>query len=448
MTFVTSYIRLLLPVFLVVLLFSACKKDNNVLGVNTQPSGDELNAGFSDAGRVVCFTKNYDSIASFRNRYKFLGSNLDPYLGKMDIGLYLNANLPVSDLTFSASAYLTSAELIFAIDNFDYSGDPGATLNYSLYPLDSSLNANRIYYTSNKRLHASTPLNTGTTYTTVLNKTPVIRIKIDSIFASKLFKDNAALASNTAFLAKYKGFYIQCQTQNNGEGVIFKCDLENDLSGLYLRYKAGVSAADTVQSYRFLFSGSSSAKYNTLGYDYKVGHTNLISQLQGDTTAGAENLYLKGMGATRIKVHLPDLKSYADSFKVAVNRAELVFNVDQVKEFPASYNKYTVPTKLSLIALDSLGREIKVKDQLTATDLGRYDGGYDSDNKRYVFNIARHVQAILNGQYKNYGFHLVVADPSSPGFRDDFIGRVILLGSNGGDLRPKLNLSFIKFRKD
>jgi hypothetical protein len=50
--------------------------------------------------------------------------------------------------------------------------------------------------------------------------TPVIRIKIDSIFASKLFKDNAALASNTAFLAKYKGFYIQCETQNNGEGVI------------------------------------------------------------------------------------------------------------------------------------------------------------------------------------------------------------------------------------
>ena len=451
MTRPLKYYKLASILVLAVILFASCKKNNDVLGVNIQPGVDGLNGEYSDTATIYGYTRKYDSIPSFRNRYKYLGSNHDPYFGKMDIGLNLNANLTASEIQFPSGSFLTSAQMIFALDNFDYSGDPSAILSYSVFPLDSSLNPNRIYYTSNDRLHNKTPISTGTTFTYVISNRPVLVINIDSAFAKSIFENKAALASNEAFLSRYKGFYIQCNLKNpTDEGIIFKCDLEDDLSGFYLRYREGTAPADSIKSFKLAFSGSSSSKFNTMKYDYVNydSHKYLYSQLMGDTATGDFNLFLKGMGATRVRVYIPYLKNYADSFKVAINRAEVVFNIDPSLITATSLQHYAVPSKLALIALDSLGRELKVKDQVSSTDLGRYDGGYDSDNKRYVFNIARHVQAILNGQIKNYGFQLVVADPSSPGFRDDYISRVIFQGKNYGASRPKLNLSFVKFRKD
>src|SRR6201999_3892424 len=101
-------------------------------------------------------------------------------------------------------------------------------------------------------------------------------------------------------------------------------------------------------------------------------NTALKNQFQ-DSTLGANQLYLKGMGISKLKIQIPFLKNYADSFKVAVNRAELVLNVDPAFQ---SSGYYAPPPKLTLLSIDSLSRETFVKDLLDASDYARFDGTY------------------------------------------------------------------------
>jgi Domain of unknown function (DUF4270) len=273
----------------------------------------------------------------------------------------------------------------------------------------------------------------------------VIRIPIDNNYAAKILVDNVALQSNESFQAKYKGFYIKCAAVGATEGVIYRVKLEDEKSGFYLRYTSGAEA----KSYRFTFSGPTAARFNTVNYDYTTAKPNLKAQLNGDTTLGTTNVYLKGMGSSRVRVLIPSLKSYADSFKVAVNRAELVFNLDP--SFLTDAIKYAPPSKLALLAVDSLGKEQYTIDQTNSTDFSRYDGGYDSNNSRYVFNISRHVQAILSGKRKNYGFYLVMSDPEPPFavVRDAFIERAAFYGTNKTGVKPiTFSLSYLKFPKD
>lgn len=119
-----------------------------------------------------------------------------------------------------------------------------------------------------------------------------------------------------------------------------------------------------------------------------------------------------------------------------------------------------MPPRLALIPIDQSGIDTIPFDYQTAIDAGRYDGYYDKENSRYVFNIARHIQAIFNNKIKNNGFILAVSNINDSynyylnGVkhlmyrRDNYSERVVLAGVNRSSIKPKLNLSFIKYKKD
>lgn len=446
--------QITIVVLLVAFALGACKKDTKTLGVDVQPANDALNAETDNSAAVYAYTKKSDSTGSLNTAMKYLGANNDPVFGKTEVGLYVNANLIGVDLSFGSAAGYKSAEIILVRDASSYVGDAFSKMTYSVYAIDSVLNPNRLYYTTNKRLHSESKLLlTSTAVHEKYQGKEVIRIPVSDKYGSDIFSDVSALKSNEAFQQKYKGFYIKCSTEKPGDvGMIGRYNLDDALSGFYLRYYPDATNTAVDSSYRFTFngsSGSSAARFNTVTYDPSTAKADLKAQLAGDTTLGANLVYLKGMGTTRIRVLIPSLKSYADSFKVAVNRAELVFNVEP--DFLSSQTFYPMPSKLALLAVDSLGREQYTLDQTNTTDLARYDGGYDTDNFRYVFNISRHVQAVMSGKRKNYGFYLVMADPTPPypQTRDAFIERVGFYGSAKSTVKPiTFSLSYIKFPKD
>lgn len=448
----------------IVITFS-CKKENDLLSANTLPEEDLLNITFSDTSQINAHTKKYDSIISLNNDpIKFLGSNQDPYFGRTDVGLYLNSNMSNSNLNFGTNATLISSEIILNVATTDYVGDALSLLNYSVFKVDSDLSASRGYYTNNIKLHtASNPLANYSKSFSVLNGKVVLRIPVNNEYAKSILADTLSLRSNDIFQAKYKGFYITSQSTNlnpiSNQGLIAKFDLENDLSGFYLYYKNS-NSTDT-NTFKFVFKGANAARFNTVKYQPNQGGNILLNkQLDGDSLLGKESLFLKGLGATKLKVNIPFLKNYADSFSIAVNRAEVIFNVDP--SFIENNSNYVLPKKLALLPLNALGKEFFPFDFLNNIDLNRYNGNYDSEKKVYVFNIARHVQAILNGEIKNHGFVLVVANPdpitaysySENGLinkilrKDNLIERVVLAGSNKTLIKPKFNFSYIKYKRD
>ncbi|MDO8999327.1 MAG: DUF4270 family protein [Bacteroidota bacterium] len=448
--------------FIFLLALTACKKDHSILGVDVQPEIDAINATHCDTAIISGYTLGYDSIPSYNDNLKFLGSNQDPTFGRTDVGLYLNANIPngITSTTFGDDANLVSAEIVLVVNTLNFVGDQSTALTYSVFALDSALNTSRLYYSDNTKLHnKNLILATHTTSYSALDGKLVLRIPIDFNYAKSILNNPQYLVDNGTFLSYYKGFYITAAGSNlnpvSAQGVITKFNLEDVTSGFYLHYQHGTPSATKQDiDYKFNFSGTNAVRFNTIKYQSNQGGNYILNQqLQGNTILGQQNLFLKGIGGTKINLQIPfldHLKNYSDSFPIAINRAEFVFNVDPSFASIVGNGYYFTPPKLALLPLDSLGKEAYAVDQLNSTDFGRYGGTFDEANNRYVFNIARHVQAILNKQRKNYGFRLVVADPAGSIVvrRDNYAERVVLVGSNNANtaLRPKFNLSFIKYK--
>jgi hypothetical protein len=438
--------------------FFGCKKDHNILSVDAQPESDVLGASFSDTAKVFAHTISYDSAASFNDRFKFLGSNQDPVFGRTDVGLYLNSSIPgnISGVNFGDDANLISAEIILEVASLDFVGDYKTTLTYSVFPISNALDKNKVYFTHNASQHnKNSVLGSYTGTFSTLNEKLVLRIPIDNNYAKAILNNPQFLTDNSTFQNTYKGFYISTAASAlnpaSAQGAIAKLNLDDELSGFYLYYQNGTpSATKETKSVRFIFSGADAARYNTVNYQPGSGGNNLLYDqlVMKDSTKGKENLFLKGLGGTKLKIHIPSLKNYADSFTIAVNRAEVVLNVDP--SFVSTIGQYSAPPLLSLLPLSSDGQETYALDQLNDLDRSRYNGEYDYDNNRYVFNIARHVQAIMRGTQTNYGFYVVVANPSPiyTSRRDNYAERIVLAGSNHATLKPKFNLSFIKLKHD
>ncbi|MEO6302048.1 MAG: hypothetical protein ABIP51_02635, partial [Bacteroidia bacterium] len=409
----------------------------------------------------------YDSTASYNDSYKFLGSNQDPVFGRMDVGLYLNANIPNGLVyignSFGEDANLVSAEIILAVSSLNFVGDQVSALTYSVFALDSVLSNARLYFSNNTKLHnKNAVLASHTTSLSIYNTKIVLRIPIDATYARSILNNPQYLTDNGTFLNTYKGFYITSAGTNlnpsNAQGMITTYNLEDNVSGFYLHYQHGTPSATKQDiDFKFNFSGTSALRFNTFKYQpNQSGNMELIHQLNDSTQALQQNVFLKGLAGTRLKIQIPFLdylKNYSDTVPIAINRAEVVFHVDPALTSTLVGNGiYYVPPKLALLPLDSLGREAYSVDQLSLTDFSRYGGDFDSDNNRYVINIARHVQAIVNKKRKNYGFHLVIADPNGALAirRDNYAERVVLAGKDhsNGSLRPKFNLSFIKYQYD
>lgn len=442
------------------LILISCKKDHTILGTDVQPEIDALSTSFTDTSTIYAYTKKYDvAIASFNDSYKYIGSNQDPVFGRTDIGLYCNANINLSNVSFGLDANLVSAELIFAIPiNSDFVGDSATHLTYSVYPITTALSPSTVYYTTNDSLYnKSTPIGGGTVGYSLYNGSYVLRIPINYNYANAILMNPQYLTDNTTFNSIYKGFFITSKSSGlnpiSSQGIIAKFNLDDANSGFFIRYTNGTpSAVKDYKSFQFYFSGSNAVRFNTSSYQpNQSGNINLQNQYYSVLPDSAQqNLFLKGMGGSRLKLNIPNLnylKKYSDTVHLAINRAEIVLNIDPIYSFS---NRYFPPAKLALLPLDSLGRENYAIDQLSSTDFARYGGDFDSTKKQYVFNIARHVQSIVNGERKNYGFYIVVADGNRiyTARRDNFINRLVFAGSNNATLKPKLNLNFIKFRNE
>ena len=424
--------------FLFALLVS-CKKDPRVLDTSVQPEGDKFSASVVEEYPVSAYTFPHEDFISFNSKDKFLGTNIDPVFGRTEIGLYLNVNNGNEGAKFANSVFV-SAEFRLVTDNNRIQGKVDAPCTYSIFTVDSVLNPKRFYVASNDKLHSPVPL-PGTTTGFPVGSGPggLMVVGLDPTYAEQMFHDTPSWASNAEFQKKYKGFYI-LGTPSGGEGQIMTCDLDAASSGLFIFYKASATAT-TVDSIRMAFNGELAVRYNTVKHDYTQASTNLQNQLGGDTTV-TEYIYLQGMGGTKARLTIPVIPFISDSFQLAISRAELILPADP------SYisEQYDYPPSISLLAVSSEGKDSLVFDQANATDNSRYGGEYDKVNSRYVFNIARHMQAVVKGQVINRGFHLVVSDPARAGtfFRDEHFERVVLNGPKHATLRPTFRLTYSK----
>lgn len=436
------------------MLISCKKKPETPLGTDVQDEADALFTVVSDTASFEMHTVKYDSIRSYQDQYKYLGSNQDPVFGRTNASVFTNFSMPngVANISFGEDAVLDSAEFILTFTQ-SFVGDTTVPLHYQVYQLIQDMDKTKQYYTSNSVAYSPGLLSDVTRRISKTSGFYTIRLPLNSTFAAAILNNPQYFVSNTVFQSIYKGFYFTAKNSNltpSAQGALMKIDLDNPVSGVYLYYHNGApSSSKTPKTYRFPFSGDKSSRFNHIDYDYlSGGNSLLIDQMdKSDTSKGKQNFFIKGLGGTKTVIRLPFLKNYAAECPIGVNRAELVFRVDQSFFGPSGYEP---PNQISMVACDAEGTEIYIKDQYYTTDLLRFGGAYDPINKQYVFNFARHVQDIMSGKLNNYGFYLVVANPDkySVPRRDDKAERAIFGGINNSLYKPSFKLTYIRFPYD
>ena len=447
-------------VFLSLLIIFSCKKKEespSVIGLDVQPDIDLVDVTVTDSVSVYMFTQKVESVRSYNDQYKYLGSNLDPIFGRTDASIYTNFSISnnLTNLTFGTNPVLDSAELILDYTG-EYLGDTATTLTFQLHMLNQKLDATASYSTSSTVPYASSTVSTLVGTIRPRGENVCLVLPFDNNLADYILKTNANLVNNTAFQNAYKGFYLTSENSplaGAGSGSIRRFDLDDPASGLAIYYHDGNSVNAKGQKFLFSFSGTDALRFNHVTHDYTKGATqNLFDQVTGSETAalvkGNSNVYINSFGGTRTKIYLPYIQNFTDSQKVSISRAELIVKVDDVIS-PYSIN-YGYPSNLALLACRTDGTEELVYDQVDASDFVKYGGSYDATNKQYVFNIARQMQKILNGTVEYAGFYLVNGTPnySTVARRDNRLRRVVLGGKTNTNFKPMFKVTYIKYPFD
>jgi hypothetical protein len=251
-----------------------------------------------------------------------------------------------------------------------------------------------------------------------------IAIKLDQKLIQKLMTaDTLTLSDNDKFIKYFKGLYVQAGDLNTGGAImnIFTvAALNSRAQGSYLVLHYHNSEKDSLfYSYGV---NSNAARVSRFYHDYSTTKfaANLDKQVAQDSL-----IYLQTTGGLRNKIVIPNLGAWSDSTNFAINKAELIFQVDSTI---TDLTKLLPPEQLILAAI---GKSVKTQSDSIyyLSDFSfssQYFGGtYNSKDKTYRFNIAKHLQEIIEKKKgkENLGFYL------EPYVKNSIYRRVVLKGA-------------------
>ncbi len=431
---------------LFVLLVSACQKPSN-LGLNILPENDLLNVVYSDSTTLITHTVLDDSLNTKNAPSALLGSYNDPIFGKVAASFYTQVNLKNTNNNFGSASDLVCDSIVLSlVYKSIYGGTEQQTVR--VYELIQALSQDTNYYSYSNAGDYSLLTDIGTK-TFVPNVTdsvivdgkklnPQLRIQMNNSLGQNFLAESgtANIASNTTFKNFFKGIYVKTSngSQSLRKGAVLNFSLSDLQSGITVYYR-NTNTLDTGK-FELLFSGeATNIHFNHIDHDYS-GAAQIQSQLSASDSVQTNSIYVQGLAGVKAKIYMPFLNQYKKSGAIAINKAELVLKVD-VDASVDAYPVYDVPVRLFVEAVDSTGGFYLLPDIYLEGE-SFFGGIYDAANNVYKFNIARHVQDLMNGK-KDYGFFIV---PVSGGFNANRV--VIGGGGSTGPLQMKLNLVYTK----
>lgn len=388
--------------FLLICLFSACKKNWNELGSQLIATENITVLSF-DSLKIKASIHKEDSLSSLNTSSYFLGSFTDADFGSTNANIYTEFRMPSSDVVFGENAQADSIVLSFQIEGFY--GDTSSALNISVKEMleeitssttdSSGQDSSIVIYTDQDFLIDNTTIG-SLSYTAASSGTTLVNINLTNEFAqSFLDAETLNFEDNTAFQSFFKGLYISCD-QYTSQGMLLELDLLDVSSKLTLYYQNNES--DSL-SYDFQIN-SNADKMTRWSHDYST--TNIPNLIGEEDLVQA---YVQGSVGYRTYLTLPSLESLKDSNYV-IHKAELTI--------PYIYNEndsvFSIPNKLGLAAVNSQGGlEILSEDQ-NIQGSSYFDGNSNTLDQTYTFNIARYVHKVIEQGYTN---RLALYVPSS-----------------------------------
>jgi hypothetical protein len=428
-------------IFFLTLLFS-CKKDGEL-----SPNFDNGNLAINyvDTFSITTSVEREDSLRTDGLLLNMVGLYNDPIFGPVSSSIYTQVLLTGVDLSFGTITTLVDSAVL-TLDYVGLHGNTATSMTVNVFELDDNLDKDIDYYSSNSSAYKPTSI-ASLNYTPnmipdsfdigfdTIRRKSHLRIKLDNTFGDAILGATPSqLSDDESFTNFMKGFYITTsETVNNttlsqSDGSIAYFDMNSELSTLTLYY-------DDTSSYSFTIN-TSAEKYSYFAQNYTG--TDVEAHLNNDNANKFDSLtYVSSMAGVKTKIELPTIQDLYKDGPVVINKAEIIFTVEQNSELPND----AIDETIYLVGIDVDGNQIILADNNSTieSDPAHFGGTYDSGTKSYTFNISRHLHQILTSTTPNYGMYLVSSSAKTEA------NRVVLgSGKKNGAYKARLEITYSK----
>lgn len=391
-------------IILLAVVVSACKKTDDV-GLNVVADTDNaLNVGFHDEYELTTYSTIVDSLATKNTSYSLLGSMVDPIFGTTTAGFYTQFRLSNYSLDFGDNPVCDS--IVLSLDYSSFYGDSLAMQRIMVYEVDEDFYDDTAYYSNSNLSYKQTAIfddiiSFNLTDSILIDGSmvlPHLRLTLDNSFGESIIamSGSTELSNDEEFLKFMKGLHITAEQAMFGGGHA-SFSLLSSISALSLYYHNDEDTTSEV----FVINENCNRFQNFNHHNYVGADINLVNQLQDiDSTNGQQEFYLQGMAGSRAFIRIEDLDTIVSNGPIAVQFAELEFNVSNI-------GSQEPPTNIALIGVNDEGDNVFLKD----SEGGQISigGTYDEASGQYRFIITRTFQEIVLGESDIVAFRLLVA---------------------------------------
>lgn len=424
-------------IFLFVLsasLFS-CKKEATDVGLNIQPEDDIFNSSVIDTFGIESYTVLEDSLRTDELANVVVGSYVDPVFGKTTSTIYtqFGLGLPTSTVDLiSVDSVRLQIKYAGKYANLDPQKFTVQRVTEKFYK-DSPYYSNSVLTTDGIELvipasATVTPNLTDTVYVGASGYEPMLILNLDTIVGKDILTaiPGGNLATQTAFDNFFYGLRIGVDNpgQSQGQGGLLYMNMLHAQTKMIIYYTSSTGA----QQMSFPV-GANQARFSSFTHDY----TGTVVESAINTPAlGQQFFYAQTMQGVEGVIKIKGIDDIKNLGNVMINKAEVVLPIQYF-----TTDVYT-PTGNAFLFYKTADGESVTTDQLS--NAITYGGVYDDTKKAYVFNIGKHVQALVKGDIDNLGFVVNTSASSVAG------GRIIFNGQGTPNReKPYLKVYYTKY---
>lgn len=427
-------LRLLAALWIVAAVFTSCKEDEQ-LGIETQPPEDKLNVGFTDTTTVSAYTVWDRSVRTDEAIYNMIGSYNDPLFGRTTATAYTQFHITDVDVNFGTNPVADSLVLCLAY-KLSY-GDSTEAMTFVVNEIAEDMYTDSAYYSNSKKVvyknvlasKTFVPDMTDSVFVDGDNNMPHLRIKLSQTLAQKFIDASGSweLANNTNFVSFFKGLRISCKPEYTS-GSVQSFNFLSAGTKLMLYYH---NDNDTT-SYKFVID-EKCARFNAFEhYGYQQADQVLKNQILNNDTIGQNTLFVQAMGGLRVRLRFPHITDMVNTGQIAINKAVLVVKVDET-----AIGDLRPPADLTLIKVNNDGTFSFLPDQYFGNSY--FGGSYNTSTKEYRFTISKYIQdLVLYGPGYDRGLYLAVSGAAIYGYR------AVINGSGNPNGKLRLEITYTK----
>lgn len=378
--------RVFIPLSFLVLSVTSCE-ESSFIGLEVQPGSDRFSIRSVTDSTIRSSVYKRDSILAINHSRSLLGVFDDPLFGRSMASFITQVGI-LADIDFGTDPVADSLVLYLRVSGAY--GRKTDAQEVRVYEVSEIVDYQTGYYSNldPEELIYGSALLASHIISPAQDDTLIAVPLTGSDFTEKLlFAPDSATQSLGDFIQYIRGLYVTAGLAGE-TGALFTINLDHDASGLSLYYRNS-DHPDSTFRYDYVINEGAN-RINLFDYDYS---TAVFADEIGVQGTGREVFYVQGGSGILGRLDLENLHAWQDSMPVSINSARLILPADEDDPTAADF---PLPAWLTLFEKDDNGNLMGIIDLSLGDEF--LGGTYNTELKRYSFNITNFLQAYVKGK--------------------------------------------------